>query len=129
MQTKDFTDPTEALAFIETLEADNSVDTIRLAGGIFRINWIKNKMFTSVDGKEYTDEVWTKEDGTMIVCQDLELEHARNIIRMMLRNDRSRRKETAEMMAAFEIGLQDAVVQIMDESASGDLPETAPVYH
>jgi len=103
MQTKDFTDPTEALAFIETLEADNSVDTIRLAGGIFRINWIKNKMFTSVDGKEYTDEVWTKEDGTMIVCQDLELEHARNIIRMMLRIEREDRKAESEMMDSISI--------------------------
>ena len=89
MNTKDFTSATDAIDFIEELaNDDNTVDVAKLSNGSHRVTWIKNKKYVTFDGKEFTDEVWTKEDGTMIVCQDLELAHAKNIIRMMLRQNR-----------------------------------------
>ena len=116
MQTKEFTDPEEAMAFCRTLQADNCMDVLKTADGTFRVNWVPNKMFTSFDGKEYVDEVWTKEDGTMIACQDLELNHAKNIIRMILRNDREQRRVQQEMMES----LQQAIAQISEAQNSDD---------
>ena len=119
MQTKDFADPEEAIAFAKSLQDNNCIDVLRTVDGTFRINWVENKMFTGFDGKEYTDEVWTKEDGTMIACQDLELDHAKNIIRMILRNEREQRKAQQEMMES----LQQAMAQIssvVNEGEEGD---------
>ena len=116
MQTKEFTDPDEAMEFCRTLQADNCIKVSQQAGGVFRVNWIANKMQKLASGEEVIDEVWTKEDGTMIVCQDLELEHAKNIIRMILRNEREQRRVQQEMMEA----LQQAIGQISDAQNSDD---------
>jgi hypothetical protein len=120
MQTRDFTDPEEAKEFCETLMKDNCIDVLQTVDGSFRITWIPNKMFTSFDGKEYVDEVWTKEDGTMISCQDLEPEHAKNIIRMMLRNERECRRVEQEIMEQLQTAMQGAAVGGDNDS---DFPE------
>ena len=44
MQTKEFTDPDEAMEFCRTLQADNCIEVSQQAGGVFRVNWIANKM-------------------------------------------------------------------------------------
>ena len=124
MQTKDFTDPDEAIAFVKTLQENNCVDVMKTVDGTFRINWVENKMFTAFDGKEYADEVWTKEDGTMIACQDLELDHAKNIIRMILRNEREQRKAQQEMMES----LQQAMAQISSTVNEGEEQDDLPPW-
>ena len=113
MITKDFDTVEEADAYIMAL-ADSSVDAYVTKDGKYRVSCVANKKFTSIDGKEYTDEVWVKEDGTMIHCQDLELEHAKNIIRMMLR---SRKAEMEVMLNHLE--------NITDEGSG----YATPVYH
>ncbi len=108
MNTKDFTDPDAAIRFVKELQENNTVDISKLADGTFRITWLENKQYISIDNKEYTDEVWTKEDGTMIACQDLDHEHAKNIIRMILRQDRESRAAEAQMYNLFQSTL-DAI--------------------
>jgi hypothetical protein len=88
MKTRNFTNPDHAIEFIHSLQQDNTIDVVKLTDETFDVMWVENKKYTTHDGKEFIDEVWTKEDGTMIVCQDLELEHAKNIIRMILRKQR-----------------------------------------
>ena len=93
----------EAKAFAEALSKDNHIDVLCTDDGIFHISWVPRKKYTALDGKEYEDLVWMKEDGTLILCQDLGAEHARNIIRMILRNsDRQMQelKESGEMLVA-----------------------------
>jgi hypothetical protein len=122
MHTKEFTDPDEAMAFVKTLQENNCIDVVKTDDGTFRINWVENKMYTAIDGKEYVDEVWTKEDGTMIVCQDLELEHAKNIIRMIMRNDRERRKIEQEMMAEMQQAIKLLAADEGEDEEGNDLP-------
>ena len=104
MQTKTFIDPEEVTKFINDLhDKGYAVDLYKTDDETFKLNWIKLKKFTNVmDNVEYTDEIWTKEDGTMINCQDLDLPHAQNIIRMMLRNDREQRKVQQEIIASIQ---------------------------
>jgi hypothetical protein len=122
MHTKDFTDPDEAMAFVKTLQENNCVDVLKTNDGTFQINWVENKMYTSFDGKEYVDEVWTKEDGTMIACQDLELEHAKNIIRMIMRSDREQRRIQQEMIER----LQGAIQSLGDGSDTDEQDDLPP---
>jgi len=136
MQTKDFTDPDLAMAFIKTLQENNCVDVLKTADGTFRVNWTPNKMLKLPTGEEVVDEVWTKEDGTMIVCQDLEPEHAKNIIRMILRNDRKRRKDEEIMLESLNQVIQNMVTANATEEDDDDLPEwmtetpeSKPVLH
>jgi hypothetical protein len=132
MQTRDFSDPEEAKEFCETLMKDNCIDVLQTVDGGFRITWIPNKMFTSFDGKEYVDEVWTKEDGTMISCQDLEPEHAKNIIRMMLRNERERRRVEQEMLEAMQQAIQSIAAASEDDEEGWSVvtdPEINRVLH
>lgn len=89
MKTEQFLDPVEALDRLKVLsEGDNTIEVYKTDDGLYQLSWVENVKYTAFDGKEYTDEVWTKEDGTMMPVQTIELAHAHNIIRMMLRNDR-----------------------------------------
>ena len=124
MQTKDFTDPDEAIEFCRTLQDDNCIDVLKTVDNTFRVNWIPNQTYTAFDGKEYVDEVWTKEDGTMITCQNIELDHARNIIRMILRKEREQRKAQQEMIDS----LQQAMAQISSVQNSEDDQDELPPW-
>lgn len=105
MNSKEFLSEEAAQEYMDQLIADdNTADIIDLHTGIYLVRWIKNKKFTTFDNKEFTDEVWTTEDGTMVLVQDLSPEHARNIIRMILRNSRA-------MSIALIDALEDALAE------------------
>jgi len=99
MDTKEFTNFEEADKFVNELLKDNkTVDAVVISETQYQVNWVDNKKYTTLDGREYTDEVWVKKDGTMIHCQDLEVEHARNIIRMILRSNRTQQEAMKELL-------------------------------
>lgn len=130
MNTKDFTNPDQAIDFVKGLQENSTVDVLKLVDGTFRINWLEHKKYTTYDGKEYSDEVWTKEDGTMIACQDLELEHAKNIIRMILRQDRDRRVMEAELYEQMQTTLANLVIDNEDdEEVEDNVADTPRVLH
>ena len=52
------------------------------------VQWREHKTYKAFDGKEFPDEVWLTEDNRLFLVQDLEPEHCRNILRMMLRQER-----------------------------------------
>lgn len=62
------------------------------------IQWIEHKPYKAHDGKEFFDEVWVTEDGEMKLIQDLEPEHARNVLRMLLRQERAARQVMNTLM-------------------------------
>jgi hypothetical protein len=130
MQSKCFTDPEEANAFIESLKANNTIDVLQQVDGSFRINWIENKLVKTPDGNEQIDEVWMKADGTLIVVQDLEPEHAKNIIRMILRNERERRAMESQMMEAFAEAFKETMaIDGVDELGVSTAEDTPRVLH
>ena len=117
MQTKIFQLPELAVAFVNDLHSKGyTIDIYDHPNGSVKVNWIMPKKFVNcVDNIEYNDEVWVKEDGTMINCQDLDLEHARNIIRMVLRNSREQLKLQEEIIA----NLRDAIESIEENEEFG----------
>lgn len=84
----------EASAIIDPLMAEDkwAITVAHTKDDTFLVQWTEHKIYTSLDGKEYRDEVWVTKEGDMKLVQDLEPEHARNIIRMMLRNERENKK-------------------------------------
>lgn len=114
MEIKLFTDPAEALKFAENLAAeDNTIGIDQTSDMAISIRWIKNKKYTAPDLKEYTDEVWAKEDGTLIACQDLEPDHARNIIRLFLRNSRRAEQRLNSTLTEINNGDDDTAPNIL----------------
>lgn len=83
MKSAVISDPSVALNLIDILSKTGNYINVDKEDVNYKITWLKHKKYTSYDGTVQTDKVWTKEDGTMIVCQDLTLEHARNIVRML----------------------------------------------
>ena len=130
MQTKKFTDMVAAREFgLALFNNGFVVDAMTNADQTISVNWIMPKKFINVmDNVEYTDEVWIKEDGTMINCQDLDLEHARNIIRMIMRNDRLRKEEMAKALNQIEHILNGSLDEEVDSATM--MPEnTDRVLH
>lgn len=63
------------------------IDVRQLPEG-YEIQWIELKQYTTHDGLQQLDEVWSTQDGTLHLIQDLSDDHCRNIVRMMLRQER-----------------------------------------
>lgn len=64
------------------IEIDDLVD------GSYLVKWQEHKTYVAVDGIEYPDEIWVTKDDQLLQIQDIEPEHCRNILRMILRNGR-----------------------------------------
>jgi len=62
-----------------------------------------DQFYTSIDGKVWPEETWVTEDGRHILVKDLEPEHARNIIRMILRNQRIQLEQYEQLLASLEL--------------------------
>ena len=73
--------------------------------GPYHVQWQEHKMYTAMDGREFRDEIWKTEDGRLILVQDLEVEHCRNVLRMLLRQER----EQAEVVEMLKRKLGDAI--------------------
>ena len=80
----------EAQDFANELAAEGRyVIAAQRVGEQVEVQWVEQKTYTAMDGETYPDEVWITKDGDMKMIQDIEPEHARNIIRMMLRQQRN----------------------------------------
>jgi hypothetical protein len=91
--------------------------------GAYLACWIEHKNYTSHDGQVYADEIWTTIDGDMKCVQDLEPEHAKNVLRLLLRNEREQR-------AMIQQALRAMAAEVADEE--GEPEEAAPaatVHH
>jgi len=108
METKDFTEYHTALEFVKNLPQDKYVvDLCKMSETQYRVSWLHHKKYTTYDNEEYNDEVWMTEHGRMIHCQDLTPDHAKNIIRMMLRNARDMGNQLIDLELAAKSALAD----------------------
>jgi hypothetical protein len=81
----------EAQSFVDALYKEEKyiIEVLQLAGDSgYAIQWQEHKSYTAYDGKVWPDEVWRTEDGRLLQIQDIDPEHCRNILRMMLRQER-----------------------------------------
>jgi hypothetical protein len=72
----------------------------------FSVQWIERKMYTAQDGQSFPDEIWTTKEGEIKCIQDLEPEHARNVLRMVLRNERKRSAAVDELTKAIMVSIE-----------------------
>jgi hypothetical protein len=108
----------ELRAFVDPLIAEGKYifDIYKGANG-FVVQWQEHKTYTAHDGKVFPDEVWITETGEMKQIQDIEPEHCRNIIRMILRKDRELGKVIDNMMKqlAESMGIDQENPQVENE--------------
>ena len=90
---KKFTDLESAREFAKTLRPneENYVEFSKTDDGV-EVRWVEIKTYIALDGMEFPDERWTTKEGEMLLIQDLTPDHAKNVIRMMLRQERNSRE-------------------------------------
>jgi hypothetical protein len=97
-------------AFLSTLNDKRYVIDIEQLSdnGAYIVQWQEHKTYISHTGEEFPEEIWTTEAGDMLQVQDIPVEHCRNILRMILRNER----ETRHMMET----VKNHLIDIADDS-------------
>ena len=120
--------------FVRQLQVEgNVVEVSQLTDHNFEVRWVKGKTYIAFDGTEYPDEAWVTEDGRMLLIQDLSEDHAKNIIRMIIRQDREtavRVQELANKMSeAFESGGFDALMDLEPSAKNEDAPPVGSYLH
>lgn len=127
----------EVQAFVEALYAEKRwAISVEPEGEDYKITWIEHKKYVSYTGETHHDEIWRTEDGTLMCVQDMEPEHARNALRMLLRSQRMMQEavlNTLEKVAEdddFDLTLKGIVDSLNDEEVSdGSFGEESPYYH
>lgn len=127
MNTKEFDTLEEAKSFTEDLMSEKkwAITVIQTTAGKYLAQWIEHKKYTARDGLEYLDEVWTTVTGEMKLVQDLEPEHARNVIRMMLRQDREAAESLNALVQQLAAENEDKEWDDMEPPFPGSTPNKA----
>jgi len=113
----------ELEAFVNPMLAEEKyvMDIRRLPDGGYSVQWQEHKTYTAFDGKVFPDEVWLTEDDRMLLIQDIEPEHCRNILRMMLRQEREARAAldglTERLLESLEL-MREELQENTEEAAS-----------
>jgi len=125
----------EAQALTESLHDEKKyiIEVLQLAAGGYAVQWQEHKMYTSLDGKSWPDEVWRTEDGRILQIQDIEPEHCRNILRMILRQEREAEEHLKELTGILKNAIETVRSEIeegYEDPVDGALvPATKPVVH
>ena len=122
----------EAEALVKTLQAEEKyVISALQRDGFVEVQWLEHLKYTAQDGQEFYDEVWLTREGKMMLIQDIGLDHCRNILRMMLRNEREAEasmKTLTETLAAT-LGELAGEIDELPEDAPAVSAEPARVLH
>lgn len=78
-------------------EAQKYLIDVHETNGKFDVQWAEHKKYTAQDGVEYHDEVWLTKENELKFIQDLEPEHCKNILRMIIRNERKLQESIQEL--------------------------------
>ncbi len=120
---KEFSNYDDLAVFAQALvdEKKWAIATMELENGAgYAIQWIEHKYFKTHDDKEFPDEIWTTKEGQMMCVQDLEPEHARNVLRMLLRQDREKSAMMQQIMETIQAegGLEELFAGHEDQEAA-----------
>lgn len=108
--------------FIEPLTQDHYVvGALETSPDTFEVTWQDRKTYVAQDGKEYPEEAWMTQDGRVIQIQDLTEDHAKNILRMLLRQRRESESAVAELRKLLADTFSDLEADLEPQ------PQSAPV--
>ena len=121
---KEFETIDEVEQFVKPLmdEKKYVIDVIQRSDLKFVVQWQIHKTYVAQDGKVFYDEVWITKDGEMKQIQDIEPEHCRNILRMLLRQEREaeeRLGEITEQLIEEIVGMTDGTSEDAPPAAVG----------
>lgn len=115
---KHFDSYKEMKEFLNSLlgETKYVVDINKTEDDSYDVQWKEHLTYIAQDGKVYPDEAWMTKNGELKLIQELEEEHAKNILRMIIRKER-------EVLAQTE-NLADKIIESIKEGTFGlDMPE------
>jgi hypothetical protein len=93
----------ELNTFLEPLlKGEYVVGAKEIAPNQFEVQWEDRKKYIAHDGSEQLEEVWVTLDQRMIQIQDLTEAHAKNILRMILRQRRDTERAMAQLEQMFQ---------------------------
>lgn len=119
MNKKEFPTYEELEAFVQPMIAEQkwAIDVRQNTNtGVYMACWIEHKSY-EVDGVKEPDEIWTNRNGEMTCVQDLDPEHAKNILRMILRAEREQRAFAEQLLK------QMAAAAEPEETAPAEAPK------
>lgn len=120
----------EALAIELFNESKYVIDIINLPEEMgYAVQWEEQKSYTAHDGTVWPDEVWRTRDGRLLQVQDIEPGHCRNIIRMMIREDREQCSQLEVLLGRVQqamAGLHAGQDEVVDWP---NTPDEKPVIH
>lgn len=120
MMTKNIADYQEMKSFVEELlNSKKYYCAVDQVSDGYQVKWIEIKNYVSQDGQEFPDEVWETKEGELVLIQDISEDHAKNIIRMIIRNQRN-------MMKSLEPIMAEIAQQISNQSDDDFEPERSP---
>lgn len=61
------------------------------------------QFYTDINGNVWPEETWITQDNRKILVKDLEVDHLKNIVRMIIRNDRTQLEQYTQMLEALEL--------------------------
>lgn len=82
-------------------------DIFQKIDGKYLLRWQEQKYYVAQDGQTYPDEVWITKEGKSVQVQDLDVEHLRNVLRMIIRNDRKYEESLKELLHEKMVGKDD----------------------
>lgn len=120
MNTKHFNDTSDAIEFCNKIAGNNAVRAYQCHDGTAVVNWVPYTNYLAEDGKEYPDEVWCTSNGELIPLAKVTADHARNIVRMMLRKMRESQEVNVDSVATF---LATHMPEFMGDNEKADTPQ------
>jgi hypothetical protein len=70
--------------------------------GPYLVSWQEHKDYTAHDGKVYPDEIWRTAAGDLVLVQDLDPDHCKNVLRKLLRESREARSSLDAVIEQFD---------------------------
>jgi hypothetical protein len=107
--------------FVDAIDKTNKSFVITTFDGKYFVHILDTKTYTAHDGKVYPDEIWVTVDGEAVFIQDLEPEHARNVIRRIIREN----EKIAEKLDSIDQEILEALIAAprVDDSEETDLED------
>lgn len=124
MNKKEFTDYEELRKFVEPMIAEQkwAIDVRQnTKTGMYMACWIEHKNVDRGDESKEPDEIWTTRDGEMLCVQDMTDTHVRDVLRMLLRNER-------EARAMLEAAARK-MLETDEDTVPVTVPSAKPVLH
>lgn len=119
---KEFASYDELQEFVDPLIKEDKwfIDVRRVTDDKYTVEWREHLKYTAHgDGKEYRDEIWLTEDMRALFIQEIPEEHCRNILRMLLRQDREKQamvEKLIEQIAGLDVDTDIQGIDSEDEA-------------